>query len=113
MMKLVTTKPTSAANLLKALNNNLVSVSTVKIESKDYESVKTITADQFKRDLDFYMQSGIFADSIDFKYEVVGKNLVVHIGNMSDYCDSCISVDLTVNDGVSKDLEKVLRKVED
>lgn len=114
MMKMVTTKPTSAANLQKALNDNLVSVSSVKIESKDDESVKTITADQFKNDLDCYLKSGIFADSIDFKYEIAGKNLVVHIGNMSDYCDSCIAVDLTVSDGVSKeDLEKVLRKMED
>lgn len=109
---MVTTKPTSTANLQKAINEKLVTINEVHVTSKDSDNEsKTITADQFKNDLDFYMESGIFADSLDFKYEISGKNLTVHIGNMSNYCDSCIAVDMTVNDGVSKeDLEKILRE---
>lgn len=109
---MVTTKPTNTVNLQKAINEKLVTINEVKVTSKDSDNEsKIITADQFKNDLDFYMESGIFADSLDFKYEISGKNLTVHIGNMSNYCDSCIAVDLTVNDCVSKeDLEKILRK---
>lgn len=110
---MVTTKPTSADNLQKAINEKLVTINEVKVTLKDsdHES-KTIPTEQFKNDLDFYIESGIFSDSLDFKYEISGKNFTVHIGNMSNYCDSCIAVDMTVNDGVSKnDLENVIRKV--
>lgn len=111
----MTTRHTTASNLQKAINNNLVTIKSAKIESKsiDRES-KTITANQFKNDLDFYMKSGIFADTLDFKYELQGKDLIVYAGNMSNYCDSCITVEMVVNDDVNKDdLEKIIRKVED
>lgn len=111
----MTTRHTSAANLQKAFNQNLVTIKQVKVELKelDHES-KTITADQFKNDLDYYMKSGIFADTLDFKYALQYKTLLVDIGYMSCYCDKCINVNLSVNDGVNiDDLEKVLRKVEE
>lgn len=107
-------KSTTAGNLQKAINDNLVTVKSVKVESKDDHETKTITPEQFKNDLDFYMESGIFADTIDFKYEINGDNLTVYIGNMSSFCDLCITVNLLVNDGVdAKDLKKALRKVEE
>lgn len=108
------TKHTCAANLQKTLNSNLVTIKSVTVESKDDHETRTITANQFKNDLDFYMESGIFADSIDFKYELHDNDLTVYAGNMSNYCDSCITISLIVNDGVSmNDLENVIRKVEE
>lgn len=108
------TKATSAANLQKAINENLVTIKSVKVESKDDYGSKTIPAEQFNNDLDWYLESGIFADSIDFKYELHSSDLTVYAGNMSCYCSVCITVNLSVNDGVSKeDLENVLRKVEE
>lgn len=108
----MTTRHTSAANLQKAINSNLLTIKSVKVESKDDHESHTITADQFKNDLDFYVESGIFADSIDFKYELSGNNLTVYAGNMSSYCNVCITVDLVVNDGVRKDdLENIIKKV--
>lgn len=107
-------KNTSAKNLLKAISNNMVSVKDVKVESKDNDEVKTITADQFKTDLEFYLESGVFADTLDFKYGIYGNELTVKIGYMSNFCNNCITVNLVINDGVNAaDLEKVLRKVED
>ena len=109
----MTTRHTSAANLQKAINSNLLTIKSVKVESKDDHESHTITADQFKNDLDFYVGSGIFADSIDFKYELSGNELKVYIGNMSSYCNICITVEMVVNDGVDKnDLENVIRKVD-
>lgn len=107
-------RATTAGNLQRAINRNLVTVKTVKVESKDDHESGTIPAEQFMTDLDFYIESGIFADSIDFKYELRGKDLTVYAGNMSCYCEVCITVELTVNDDVSmEDLENVLRKVEE
>lgn len=107
------TKNTTATNLQKALDQNLLTVINAKVESKDDHETKTITPEQFKNDLDFYMESGVFADSIDFKYELIGNDLKVYIGNMSSYCNDCITVEMVVNDGVDKnDLENVIRKVD-
>lgn len=107
------TKHTNASNLQKAINSNLLTVKSVKVESKDDHESHTITVDQFKNDLDFYLESGIFADSIDFKYELCGNDLTVYAGNMSSFCSVCITVELMVNDNVSKDdLEKIIKKVE-
>lgn len=110
----MSTKHTTASNLQKAINDKLVTIKSVKVESKDDHEMRTITAEQFKNDLDFYIESGVFADSLDFKYELQGKDLTVYAGNMSSYCNVCITVDLVVNDGVRKDdLENIIKKVEE
>ena len=109
----MSTKSTTASNLQKAIKSNLVTIKLVTVESKDNHETSEIPAEQFKNDLDFYMESGVFADSIDFKYELHDKDLTVYAGNMSCYCDVCITVEIVVNDGVSKeDLENVIRKVD-
>ena len=109
------TKATTAAKLQKAINDKLVTIISAKVESKDSDhEAKIITADQFKNDLDFYMESGIFADTLDCKYELQDKTLTVDIGYMSCYCDKCITVNLSVNDGYAHEkLENVIRKVEE
>lgn len=111
----INTKHTTARQLQKAINDKLVNIISAKVESKelDHES-KTITAYQFKNDLNYYMESGIFADTLDFKYALQDKTLSVDIGYMSCYCDKCITVNLSVNDGVNiDDLENIIRKVEE
>lgn len=110
----MSTRETTANNLQKVIDEKLVTLQNVRIESKDIEKKeKVITPDQFKENLDFHMESGIFADTLDFKYELCGSNLTVYIGNMSSYCDRCITVELLVNDDVDvKEFEKIFRKVE-
>lgn len=109
----MTTKHTSATNLQKAINEKLVTIKSANVESKDDHEMRTITPEQFKNDLDFYVESGVFADSIDFKYELIGDELKVYIGNMSSYCNVCITVEMVVNDGVNKnDLENVIKRAD-
>ena len=45
---------------------------------------------------------------------IINRNdLKVYIGNMSSYCNVCITVEMVINDGVDKkDLENVIRKVD-
>ena len=109
----MTTRHTNASNLQKALNQKLVTIKSVMVESKDDHGSNTISAEQFKNDLDFYLESGVFADSLDFKYTLYDTELTVYIGNLSCYCDKCITVELIANEGVDKnDLENVIRKVD-
>ena len=103
--------PTSARNLIKAIKGNMVTVINAELHYKD-EGRISITSETFISDLEFYDESGIFADSIDFKYLRAGKeNLLVQIGNMSPFCDHSIAVSLQVNDGISMDdVETQLRE---
>lgn len=96
-------KYTTAKYLQKAIDEKLITIESVQIESKDDYIKRSITPDQFKNDLDFYMESGIFADSIDFRYVIHDADMTVYAGNMSNYCNSCITVHLKVNDGTTKE----------
>lgn len=98
------TRPTTAKNLQKAIKNNLVTVVNAQTECKDTDEVQTISAEQFVTDLDFYVESGIFSDSLDFKYRITGNEfLQIEVGYMSSFCQCCITVTLRLCDGVILD----------
>lgn len=107
--------PTSARNIIKAINDNMVSVTNAVLYYKGEDKSESITPEAFLSDLEFYSESGIFADSIDFKYSRSGKeSLLVQIGNMSSYCNCSIAVSLQLNNdimGISMDdVETQLRE---
>ena len=111
-MSMNNTKPTTAKNLQKAIKNQLVTVVNAQTECKDTDEVITVTPEQFVNDLDFYRESGIFADSLDFKFAVTGKEfLQIQVGYMSCYCQHCIIATLKLCDGVTMEqAEKQLRE---
>lgn len=100
-------KTTTSRDLSRAIEDGFVEISTVSVITKaaiDYEEEIVFTPDQFMQDLHTYMQSGIFSDTLDFKFEKCGDGfLVVKIGYVSAYCDHCIKVVLKVCDVVTMD----------
>ena len=106
------TRPTTAKNLQKAIKNHLVTVVNAQTECKDTNEVQTITTEQFITDLNFYMESGIFSDSLDFKYKITGKEfLQIQVGYMSSFCQNCITATLKLCDGIMMEqVEKQLRE---
>lgn len=98
------TKPTTGKKLQDVIRKKLVTVVGVQIDNKDTNKIRAVTPEQFVTDLDFYMESGIFADSLDFKYGITGKDMLqVNIGYMSCYCSNCIEVKLKLNEGTLMD----------
>ena len=65
-------RKTTANRLLKAITDNLVSV-TSAVVNHDESGKEQISDEKFKEDLEFYVNSGIFADTIDFSYEKLQK----------------------------------------
>lgn len=110
--KYMNTKNTTAQNLRKAIKDHLVTVVNAQTECKDTDELQTITAEQFVTDLDFYMESGIFSDSLDFKYKITGKEfLQIQVGYMSSFCQHCITATLKLCDGIMMEqVEKQLRE---
>lgn len=91
---------TTANRLLKAITDNLVSV-TSAVVNHDEGMKESISDEKFKEDLEFYVNSGIFADTIDFSYEKIAEDkLSISIGKASCYCFDDIDVILQLSDGV-------------
>lgn len=98
------TKPTTGKKLQDVIRKKLVTVVGVQVDNKDINKIRVVTPEQFITDLDFYMESGIFADSLDFKYGIAEKDMLqVNIGYMSCYCSNCIEVKLKLNEGTLMD----------
>lgn len=94
-------RKTTANRLLKAITDNLVLV-TSAVVNHDEGMKELILVEKFKEDLEFYTNSGIFADTIDFTYEKIAENkLHISIGKASCYCYDDIDVTLQLSDGVT------------
>lgn len=60
--------------------------------------------------MEFYVNSGIFADTIDFSYEKIAEDkLHIAIGKASCYCYDDIDVTLQLSDGV--DIETATKEL--
>lgn len=71
---------------------------------------ESISFEKFKEDLEFYINSGIFADTIDFSYEKITEDkLLISIGKASCYCYDDIDVTLQLSDDV--DMETVTKQL--
>ena len=102
-------RKTNANRLLKAITYNLVSV-TSAVVNHDEGMKEPISVEKFKEDLEFYVNSGIFADTIDFTYEKIAEDrLLISIGKASCYCYDDIDVTLQLNDGVT--IESVTKQL--
>lgn len=92
---------TTTSRLQKVIANNLVSVTSAVVNYDD-RGAEPISVEKFKEDLEFYINSGIFADTIDFTYEKIAEDkLHIAIGKASCYCYDDIDVTLQLSDGVT------------
>ena len=92
---------TTENRLQKVIADNLVSV-TSAVVNHDETCKEPISVEKFTEDLEFYTNSGIFADTIDFSYEKIAENeLHIAIGKASCYCYDDIDVTLQLSDGVT------------
>ena len=92
---------TTATKLQKIIADNLVFVTSVVVNYDD-RGKEPISTEKFKEDLEFYANSGIFANTLDFTFEKISENSIhVAIGKMSSYCYDDIDVTLQLNDSVA------------
>lgn len=102
-------RKTTANRLFKAIKDNLVSV-TSAVVNHDETGKEPISVEKFTEDLEFYTNSGIFADTIDFSYEKIAEDkLLIFIGKASCYCYDDIDVTLQLSDGV--DMETATKEL--
>ena len=94
---------TTGSRLQKAIADNLVSV-TSAVVNYDERGKEPISIDKFKEDLEFYANSGIFADE-----KISEDSIHIAIGKASCYCYDDIDVTLQLSDGV--DMETATKQL--
>lgn len=93
-------RPTTAQKLQSAIKNHLIQIQSVQTRRKGTNDTRTITPEQFTENLDFLMESGIFSDAVDTRYEFKDNTVHFHIGYMSQ-CDNSTDVQAYLSDGVT------------
>lgn len=102
-------KRTTTAKLQKIISDDLVSV-TGAVVNYDDRGKEPISIEKFKEDLEFYANSGIFADTLDFTFEKISEDKIhIAIGKMSSYCYDDMDVTLQLNNGVA--MEEVTKQL--
>ena len=84
----------SGKQLLQAIKDKVIVVTSVTAQNKDFQTLpQRIIPDKFTEDLEFYMESGIFADGLDVMFEPTKADIEFSIGRMSSFLDYCICVE--------------------
>lgn len=100
---------TTTGRLQKVIADNLVSVTSAVVNYDD-RGAEPISIEKFKEDLEFYANSGIFADTIDFTFEKISEDKIhIAIGKMSCYCYDDMDVTLQLNECVA--MEEVTKQL--
>lgn len=104
-------KRTTVENIYSAIKQYLVTVIYAQTEFKDLNEVTEITPEQFLKDLDAYVSSGIFSDVLDFKYQIISNRSVqIQTDYYSGFCQNGIKAVLRLCDGIS--MEQVKKQLE-
>lgn len=109
-------KRTTTYQINKAISNNLLLVSKEEYYNKTTYQMSTLDNDTFTENLEFLVESGIFADCISWTYErnyKLNGEYIVEVGRMSD-CNVIVTVHCRVNDSADDDeVERLLLVEED
>lgn len=95
-------RPTTGQKFQSAIKDRLIQIQSVQARLKGTNDTKAITPEQFTENLDFLMESGIFSDAVDFRYEFKDNTVQFHMGYMSQ-CDNSTDVQAILSDGVTPD----------
>lgn len=102
-------KITSTKNLVHVINANPDIITKVEMQSDSY-LVEEINVDDFKRDLMTLSQSGIFADTIEWKYEKIlfPDNQIIVYGCICPYLGTQLRIYL--QNGMMHEVDEMLSK---
>ena len=105
-------RQTTASKILEVINQHLVTIDSIQVKDKETSVKRELSPEQLITDLEFYLESGVFADTLDFEYKAVDTGtLLVQAGYMSSACDKCIDIKMCMCDGVDmQQVDKSLMK---
>lgn len=103
---------TTTRQLNQAISNHLLKITKAEHIHKASGKVDHLNKDEFWESLQYLNESGVFADCIDWHYEMDSKadgEIVFESGRLNPYTDYTIVTHMCVNDGVSvEDVNEML-----
>ena len=105
------TKPSRASRLQNALVAGKLTLTGATIQPMAFSTGKPreLTAEQIQSDFDFYMESGVFSGTLDFRYhQPTPETVEIYVGYHSPYCAESIDIHCKVAAGVTADEVKEL-----
>lgn len=110
------TRPSTAQNLQNALDTGKLTLTGATIHPSVFSdgNPRELAARQIQSDFDFYMESGVFAGTLDFRYyQPTPETVEIYVGYHSPYCLESIDVHCKVAAGVTpEDVKKLLYYVD-
>lgn len=105
------TRPSTAQHLQNALDIHKLTLTGATIHPSVFSdgNPRELMAEQIQSDFDFYMESGMFAGTLDFRYyQPTPETVDIYVGYQSPYCAESIDIHCQVAAGVTADEVKEL-----
>lgn len=103
---------TTTGQIDSALSNDLLSIRKVEVYYKTSRETETMDSDTFKDYLDFLSESGIFADFVDWHFEMnpyEKGGFIIESGAKNPCSENIVTVYLRISEDVNvEDIERIL-----
>ena len=108
---------TTTQKLHEAISNNLLTIVKVQCSYKSSNRIDEINKEEFKDNLDFLSESGVFSGFVDWHYDMSPSEkgeYIIESGAKNPYSENIVTVYLHVGEDVDvEDIERSLLYEED
>ena len=103
---------TTTQKLHEAISNNLLTIVKVQCSYKSSNRIDEMNKEEFKDNLDFLSESGVFSGFIDWHFEMSPSEkgeYIIESGAKNPYSENIVTVYLRISEDVDvEDIERVL-----
>ena len=105
-------RKTTTQKLHEAISNNLLTIVKVQCSYKSSNRIDEINKEEFKDNLDFLSESGVFSGFVDWHFEMSPSEkgeYIIESGAKNPYSENIVTVYLRVGEDVDvEDIERSL-----
>ena len=103
---------TTTGQIDSVLSNELLTIEKVEVYGKTSRETETMDVDTFKDYLDFLCESGIFADFVDWHFDMIPSKkgeYIIDSGAKNPYSENIVTAYLRISDDLNvEDIERIL-----
>ncbi len=103
---------TTTQKLHEAISNNLLKIVKVQCSYKSSNRIDEINKEEFKDNLDFLSESGVFSGFIDWHFEMSPskkREYIIDSGAKNPYSENIVTAYLRISDDLNvEDIERIL-----